>query len=71
PHGVTSIAIKVVLKRFSAPLFTLTFLDGEAVWERTSMVGKASLKRSNEWWAILSVFKDQTNTSLVTHETSK
>jgi len=70
-HGVTSIAIKVVLKRFSAPLFTLTFLDGEAVWERTSMVGKASLKRSNEWWAILSVFKDQTNTSLVTHETSE
>lgn len=60
--GVTSIAIKLVVKRLPDPLFILTFLEGETVWERTSMVGKESLKRSNEWWAILSVFRDKANT---------
>lgn len=59
--GVTSIAIKIIIKNLPDPLFVLTFLEGETVWERTSMVGKGSLKRSNEWWALLTVFRDKAN----------
>ena len=59
--GVTSVAIKLVVKNLPDPLFVLPFLEGETVWERTSMVGKDALKRSNELWALLTVFRDKAN----------
>lgn len=55
--GVSSVIIKMVITGMPSPLFIMVFLEGAHAWERTSMVGKESLKRANEWWAILTVFK--------------
>lgn len=55
-NGVTAIKIKMVVRGMPNPLYVMTMLEGERVWERTSIVGADSLKRANEWWAILTVF---------------
>ena len=55
-NGVNAIKIKMVVRGMPNPLYVMTMLEGEHVWERTSMVGADSLKRANEWWAILTVF---------------
>ncbi len=58
-NGVSAIKIKMVIRGMPSPLYVMTVLEGEHVWERTSMVGAEQLKRANEWWAILTVFQNR------------
>lgn len=58
-NGLNTIKIKMVIRDIPGPLYVMTFLEGEHIWERTSMVGEAKLKCANEWWAILTVFKNR------------